>query len=46
MMNLQLLSYSTTKLAIIAHTRGIEVGALNRRSMLEKLMYLALVLIS
>ena len=43
--NLQLLIYSTTKLARTAPTWGIETGALNRRSMLEILMYFALVFI-
>ena len=45
MENLQLLNDITTKLARIAPTRGIEAGALNRRSMLEIMMYFALVLI-
>ena len=43
--NLQLLFDSTTKQARTARTRGIEAGALNRRSMLEILMYFALVFI-
>ena len=45
MKNLQLLFDSTTKQARTAPMQGIEAGALNRRSMLEILMYLALVLI-
>ena len=52
MENLQLLFDSTTKQARAAPTRGIEAptwgieaGALNRRSMLEILMYFALVFI-
>ena len=45
MENLQLLNDITTKLPRIAPTRGIEGGALNRWSMLEILMYFALVLI-
>ena len=36
--------YSTTKLARITPTWGIEAGALNRGSMLEILMYFTLVL--
>ena len=43
--NLQLLDDSTTKLARTASTWGIDAGALNRRSMLEILMYFALVFI-
>ena len=43
--NLQLLFDSTTKQARTAPTQGIEAGALNRRSMLEILMYFALVFI-
>ena len=43
--NLQLLGEITTKLARTAPTRGIEAGAFNRLSMLEILMYFALVLI-
>ena len=43
--NSQLLFDSTTKQGRTAPTQGIEAGALNRRSMLEILMYLALVLI-
>ena len=43
--NLQLLFDSTTKQARTAPTWGIEAGTLNRRSMLEILMYLSLVLI-
>ena len=38
--NLQLLFDSTTKQATAAPTQGIEAGVLNRRSMLEILMYL------
>ena len=45
MLNLQYLNDMTTKLARIAPTWGIEAGALNRRSMLEILMYFTLVLI-
>ena len=45
MENLQLLSEITTKLARTASTWGIDVGVLNRCSMLEILMYFALVLI-
>ena len=41
--NLQLLDDSTTKLARTAPIQGIETGALNRRSVLEILMYFALV---
>ena len=44
MENLQLLFESTTKLARIAPTWGIEAGVLNSWSMLEILMYFALVL--
>ena len=40
--NLQLLDETTTKLARTASTWGIDAGALNRRSMLEILMYFAL----
>ena len=43
--NLQLLGETTTKLARTASTWGIETGALNRCSMLEILMYFALVFI-
>ena len=43
--NLQLLSETTTKLARTASTWGIVAGALNRWSMLEILIYFALVLI-
>ena len=42
--NLLLLGETKTKLARTASTRGIEAGALNRRSILEILMYFALVL--
>ena len=45
MINLQKFDDSTTKLAQIAPTRGIETGALNRSSMLEILMFFDLVLI-
>ena len=45
MKNLQLLFDSTTKQARTSPMWGIEAGALNRCSMLEILMYLALVLI-
>ena len=45
MENLQLLADSTTKLARTASTQGIDAGVLNRRSMLEILMYFALVFI-
>ena len=45
MENLQLLNDSTTKKARTTSTQGIGVGALNRQSMLEILMYFALVLI-
>ena len=45
MENLQLLSETTTKLARTASTRDIDAVVLNRRSMLEILMYFALVLI-
>ena len=45
MENLQLLFDSTTKQARTAATRGIEAGALNRLSMMEILMYFALVFI-
>ena len=45
MINLQLLLDLTTKQARTAPTWTIEAGALNRRSMLEILMYLSLVLI-
>ena len=45
MENLQLLFESTTKQARTTSTWGIEVGTLNRLSMLEILMYFALVLI-
>ena len=40
--NLQLLFDSTTKQARTAPTKGIEAGVLNRRSMLEIMMYFAL----
>ena len=43
MKNLQLLFDSTTKQTRTAPTMGREAGALNRWSMLEILMYLALV---
>ena len=43
--NLQLLGETTTKLATTAPTWGIEAGVLDRRSMLEILIYLALVFI-
>ena len=43
--NLQLLNDITTKQARTTSTWGIEVGALNRCSMLEILMYFTLVLI-
>ena len=43
--NLQLLDDSTTKPARTTSTWGIEVGALNRQSMLEILIYFALVFI-
>ena len=43
--NLQLLNEATTKLARTASTWGIDAGVLNRRSMLEILMYFALVII-
>ena len=43
--NLQLLAETTTKLARTVSTQGIETGALNRCSMLEILMYFALVFI-
>ena len=42
MINLQLLFDVTTKQARTAPTWGIEAGALNRRSVLEILMYLIL----
>ena len=45
MKNLQMLSDVTTKLSQIVPTRVIEAGVLNRQSMLEILMYFALVLI-
>ena len=45
MKNLQLLFDSITKKARTAPTWGIEVGVLNRRSMLKILMYFALGLI-
>ena len=45
MKNLQMLGDVTTKLSQIVPTWEIETGALNRRSMLEILMYLSLVLI-
>ena len=45
MENLQLFFDSTTKQARTTSTWGIDVGALNRCSMLEILMYLTLVLI-
>ena len=45
MENLQLLSDSTAKLARNASIWGIDAGALNRQSMLEILMYFALVFI-
>ena len=45
MENLQLLGEITTKLARTDLTWRIEAGALNRRSMLERLMHFALVLI-
>ena len=45
MENLQLLTDVTTKQARTTSTWGIEVGALNRRSMLEILMYFTLDLI-
>ena len=43
--DLQLVGETTTKLARTASTQGIDAGALKRRSMLEILMYFALVLI-
>ena len=43
--NLQLLFDSTTKLARTAPTWEIETGALNRSSVLEILLYFALVFI-
>ena len=45
MMNLQLLLDVTTKQARTTSTWGIEAGALNRRTMLEILIYLSLVII-
>ena len=45
MENLQLLTNVTTKQARTTSTWGIEVGGLNRRSMLEILMYFTLVLL-
>ena len=45
MENLQMLSDKTTKLSQIVPTWVIETRALNRLSMLEILMYFALVLI-
>ena len=42
MINLQLLNESTTKLARIAPTWGIEAGVLNRWSMLEIVEFLGL----
>ena len=44
MENLQLLNETTTKLARTASTWGIDAGVRNRGSMLEILMYFALVL--
>ena len=44
MKNLQILFDETTKLSQIVRTWVIETGALNRGSMLEILMYFALVL--
>ena len=43
--NLQLLNETTTKLARTGSTQGIDAGPFNRWSMLEILMYFALVLI-
>ena len=45
MEKLQLLNDITTKQARTTSTWGIEVGVLNRRSMLEILLYFTLVLI-
>ena len=45
MENLQLLNDITTKQARTTSTWGIEVGALNRRSMLEILLYFTLVIV-
>ena len=45
MEKLQILFDARTKLAQIASTRGIQAGLLNRLSVLEILMYFALVLI-
>ena len=45
MENLLLIDDSTTKQARTTSTQEIEVGALNRQSMLEILKYFALVLI-